>query len=82
MQYTEIFKVLKNEKFQQKMFNIFLKFAQNTDCGYPLEPPRQGGSNEYPQYMSLSMGKGTSSSQNSKFRFLHKTVVKYHKINF
>ena len=40
MQYTEIFKVLKNENFQQKMFNIFLKFAQNIDCGYPLEPPR------------------------------------------
>ena len=54
MQYTEIFKVLKNEKFQQKMFNIFLKFAQNTDCGYPLEPPRQGDSNEYPQYMFWS----------------------------
>ena len=54
MQYTEIFKVLKNEKIQQKMFNIFLKFAQNTDCGNPLEPPRQGGSNgsnEYPQYI-------------------------------
>ena len=23
--------------------------AQNIDCGYSLEPPRQGGSNEYPQ---------------------------------
>ena len=32
--------------------------------------------------MSLSMGKGTSWSQNLKFSFLHKTVVKYHKINF
>ena len=30
---------------------IFLISAQNTDCGYSLEPPRRGGSNEYPQYM-------------------------------
>ena len=25
---------------------------QNIDCGYLLEPPRRGGSNEYPQSMS------------------------------
>ena len=25
--------------------------AQNMDCGYSLEPPRRGGSNEYPQSM-------------------------------
>ena len=25
--------------------------AQNIDCGYFLEPPRRGGSNEYPQSM-------------------------------
>ena len=25
--------------------------SQNIDCGYSLEPPRQGGSNEYPQSM-------------------------------
>ena len=24
-------------------------FAQNMHCGYTLEPPRRGGSNEYPQ---------------------------------
>ena len=28
---------------------IFIIFAQNIDCGYLLEPPRRGGSNEYPQ---------------------------------
>ena len=28
--------------------------AQNIDCGYQLEPPRRGGSNEYPQSMFLS----------------------------
>ena len=31
--------------------------AQNIDCGYSLEPPRRGGSNEYPQYMFLSRNK-------------------------
>ena len=28
--------------------------ARNIDCGYALEPPRRGGSNEYPQSMFLS----------------------------
>ena len=32
-------------------FFIFLIFAQNIDCGYPLEPPHRGGSNMYPQSM-------------------------------
>ena len=36
MQYTEIFKVVKNENFQWKKFDIFLIFAQNIDCGYLL----------------------------------------------
>ena len=30
---------------------FFLISAQNIDCGYSLEPPRRGGSNEYPQSM-------------------------------
>ena len=30
---------------------IFLISDQNIDCGYSLEPPRRGGSNEYPQSM-------------------------------
>ena len=51
MQYTYIFKVVKNENFQWKYFDIFLIFAQSTDCGYMLEPPRRCGSNEYPQSM-------------------------------
>ena len=33
----------------------FLISTQNdVDCGYPLEPPRRGGFNKYPQYMFLS----------------------------
>ena len=51
------FKVVKNENFQWKIFDIFLIFAQNIDCGYSLEPPRRGGSNEYPQSMFWSKNK-------------------------
>ena len=31
------------------VYIIFLIFAQNIDCGYSLELPHQGSSNEYPQ---------------------------------
>ena len=40
MQYTAIFHGCKNVHFQMKIFNIFLIFAQNIDCGYTLEPPQ------------------------------------------
>ena len=33
------------------VYIIFLISAQNIDCGYSLESPRRGGSNEYPQSM-------------------------------
>ena len=33
------------------VYIIFLISAQNIDCWYSLEPPRQGGSNEFPQSM-------------------------------
>ena len=36
------------------VYIIFLISAQNIDCGYSLEPPRRGGSNEYPQSMFWS----------------------------
>ena len=41
----------KTENFQIKGSDIFHISAQNIDCGYSLEPPRRGGSNEYPQCM-------------------------------
>ena len=44
----------KNWKFSDKNADIFHIFAQNIDCGYSLEPPRRGGSNEYPQSMFLA----------------------------
>ena len=59
---TRLFKYIenftsKNWKFSEKIFDIFLISAQNIDCGYSLEPPRCGGSNEYPQPMFLSRNK-------------------------
>ena len=51
VQYTAIFHACKNDNFQMKICDIFLIFAQNIDCGYTLEPPQRGGSNEYPQSM-------------------------------
>ena len=40
--------------FRKKSY-IFHISAQNIDCGYSLEPPRGGDSNEYPQ--SIFSGK-------------------------
>ena len=57
--YSNLLKMLppKNENFQIKNSDIFHNSAQNIDCGYSLEPPRRGGSNEYPQSMLLSRNK-------------------------
>ena len=44
----------KKWKFSDKNSDILYMSAQNWDCGYSIEPPRQGGSNAYmyPQSMS------------------------------
>ena len=55
--YTENFPTKKNENFQIKISDIFHICTQNIDCGHSLEPPRRGGSNEYPQSMFLSRNK-------------------------
>ena len=57
--YSNILEILipKNEKCQIKNSYNFHISAQNIDCGYSLEPPRQGGSNEYPQSMFLNRNK-------------------------
>ena len=52
-----IVSAVKIENFSRKCYDIFLIFAQNIDCGYTLEPPRRGGSNEYSQTMSWSKNK-------------------------
>ena len=44
----------KTENFQIKKNHIS---AQNINCGYSLEPPRGGGSNQYPQSMFSSKNK-------------------------
>ena len=55
--YTEKFTTKKNENFEMKNYDIFQISAYNIDCGYSLEPPQRGGSNEYPQSMFLSRNK-------------------------
>ena len=35
----------------EKNYGSFHISALNIDCGYWLEPPRRGGSNEFPQSM-------------------------------
>ena len=47
----ENFTTKKLKIFRYKNYDIFHISAQNIDCGYSLEPPRRGGSNEYPQSM-------------------------------
>ena len=49
--YSNMLKILqsKTKNLQIKNSDIFHVSAQNIDCGYLLEPPRRGGSNEYPQ---------------------------------
>ena len=47
----------KTGNFQITDSNIFHMSAQNIDLRYSLEPPRRGGSEEYPQSMFLSKNK-------------------------
>ena len=51
--YSNILEILlaNKENFQIKNSDIFHISAPNIDCGYSLEPPQRGGSNEYPQSM-------------------------------
>ena len=55
--YIEHFTSKKAEIFQIRNPDIFHISAQNIDCGYSLEPPRRGNSNEYPQSTFLSINK-------------------------
>ena len=75
--YSNVLKILppKNENFQIKNSNIFHIHAQNIDCGYPLELPRRGGSNEYSQFMCLSRNKKNNV-------YPHKPQFYYIKVGF
>ena len=59
---TRLFKYTENctsktENFQIKKSDVFHISAQNIDCGYSLEPPQRGGSNEYLHSMFLNRNK-------------------------
>ena len=54
--YTENFTTQK-WKFSDENTDIFHISAENIDCGYSLELPQRGSSNEYPQSMFLSRNK-------------------------
>ena len=47
----------KNWKFSEKILILFLFLIKNIYYEYSWEPPRQGGSNEYPQSMCSSRNK-------------------------
>ena len=57
--YSNILNILQPKKKNVliKISDIFHISVQNIDCGYSLEPPRRGGSNEYPQSMFLCRNK-------------------------
>ena len=57
--YSKILKISppKTENFQLVILIFFHISAQDIDCGYSLEPPRRGGSNEYPQSIFWSKNK-------------------------
>ena len=46
-----------NWKFSDKNSGIFHISAQNIDCGYSLELPHRGNSNEHPQAIFSSRNK-------------------------
>ena len=50
----------KSGNFQIKNSDIFHISAQNIDCGYWLEPPHRGSSDECSQSMFLSRNKKTN----------------------
>ena len=55
--YIENFTTKKKGKFSDKNSDIFHISSQNIDCGYLLEPPQRGGSNEYPQSLFFKQNK-------------------------
>ena len=55
--YTEHFTTNKMKIFGSKFRFFFHISAQNIDCGYSLEPPQRGGSNEYSHSMFLRRNK-------------------------
>ena len=69
--YSNNFKILqpKTGKFSDKNSDNFHIFAQNIDCGYSLEPPWRGSSNEYPQSMFFSKKKKKKKKEKRKIMY-------------
>ena len=61
--------------YSDRKSDIFHNSALNIDCGYSLEPPRRGGSNEYPQSIFFSRNK-------KKNVYPSKTQFYYIKVGF
>ena len=56
------------------VYVIFLISAQNIDCGYSFEPPRRGGSYEYPQSVAEQKYEKYQNFLSENFQFL---VIKF-----
>ena len=56
------------------VYIFFLFLLKNIDCGYSLEPPRRGGSNEYPQSMFWAKIWKISEFLTENFQFLEVKV--------
>ena len=85
--YSNILKIIppKNENFQIQNADIFHISIQNIDCGYSLEPPPRGGSNEYPQSMLLARRGGSNEYPQSMFLSKNKKNNEYpckHQFNY
>ena len=57
-----------------EVYTFFLFLLKNIDCGYSLEPPRWGGSNEYPKSLFWAEIWKISEFLSENFQFL---VVKF-----
>ena len=56
------------------VYLFFLCLIQNIDCGYPLEPPGQGGSNAYPQCFEKNIKNINFCKRNFQFLLLKKNL--------
>ena len=54
IQINRKFHLQKLKIFGEKNLIFIIFLLKNIDCGYSLEPPQRGGSNEYPQSMFLT----------------------------
>ena len=71
-----LFMAAKTKSFRwKKKCDLFVIFARNRDCGYLLEPPHRGGSNEYPQSMFYSRNKKNNVYPCKPYFFPYKSGV-------